>query len=1353
MNNGLSRLVRVVEHDDKHQQQHASISILHYLNTANIVLLGEAGSGKTYTFKDAAAYEDARYFEKISSFFAAVEDDSEALLEETIYLDALDEFRFKEGKDNVTTKIVSTLRKIKNKSVRLSCRAADWQQNTDFEPLRSYFKENSWIILGLENLSELECTHILSKEGIANPSDFIEQAKQRGIEHFLHNPQTLIMLAKTVNAYDWPANKTALYEKATDILLKETNPDFTRSHQATHSYTAAQLKPVAGAICASLLLANQTQLSLHTEHNFLPCYTEIPIEDKQAVFACLKRRIFISPIPDVVSYLHRTVAEYLAATWLVELVTQQGFPLLRLQHLLGVDGYPNADLRGLYAWVTTLLNEQAPQFIVKDPYGILMYGDVAYLSRLNRKKLIHALEELSENDPYFRKNDWSENPLAALIGKDVIDEFKNILNDTNASFHLRDLVLNSILQSREQLPELTDDLYKLLSNTTATYPERRDALKALLKVTPNGEQLVIQCYQDILKTDKNSWQIRSDILVHLYNKGFTADDVRLVFSDACKDSDVSSTAGLFWQLSHHLPVIAIPDILDALSQFKPKDCDNITTEEKEDFRYEIQSAFNHFLLRVVESNLIIEPSRLWHWLKNLEAHNHSDNAKIIDILYNSPQKFAALINAYAHDQHTEDDFRYSHISSILGIPPIDTTSIILKEIQNKNAAITESDIRKYEICCSAVYYQNSYDLFSKLITLSDKTPQLKKIFERQNQSQLHDWYFKKIETQKKSLLEIEKSKYKDRENTLTTLASIKAGEHLKNLSFFADIYFGRRNNQSKEEKSLDSYTRLALYIGQDLVDYIITGFIAVLNSPNLHSVDYICQKVITNKYYPHWYTVLAGMDEAWLKTPHLNHFTENQLQVSLTLSITFPTQQLVNGITINTPRAWIEEIHNQRPDLAENTIFTLIDYALKYNKEYIPALSLLHQKGKTTFWHASTALSLLKRHPNSLIKNIKELANYILFSEISHELIAIAQNTITAELENEAKVYWLSILFILSPDELIKILGDIANKHQNIIWEIRDLLSSRFNNSHNFEVSYKQYEALISVGGSIFPNTNHPMGVTGGDRNLWDASDFIKSCITQLASLHNKEATDSLQRLIALPHLISYQNLLKHHLAEHWTIRRKHEFKSLSYQDVVRVLHHRKPASIADLYYLICDQLSVLKSEIKHSNTNTYESFWKAYEEETEIENYCRNRIIELLQPKLTPLDIRLEPETQASAEKRIDITAIYKAKMILPLELKRDSHSSLWTAWQNQLDRLYTTMPEANGYGIYLIFWFGEAHKSKKLTAPPKGITKPKTANELEQALQQLITNANKDHRLKVFVIDVEAPAQPKKPQTKKTT
>ena len=299
-----------------------------------------------------------------------------------------------------------------------------------------------------------------------------------------------------------------------------------------------------------------------TDPNY-PSFRKLPLFDMDKTQSCLTRRLFSATDTDSSFFtcIHRTIAEYLGATWICTQI-EQGLPLGRIQSIIGVNGHPASELRGLYAWLATLCSRHAATLIPKDPYGILMYGDPASMLPSHRHILLSSLKVLSNSDPWFRAGDWSTKPLGALAKPDMVDEFRRILRDKTSNFHLRSVVLEAI-QNGQPLPQLRDDLIQLLENVTSAHSERSDAIDALLHVSPTGEKDLAAVYRQTLVNDPNTHKLRAKILAKIYTPHFTPDDVFRVFKDTL-DTAEDHSVGELWFLAGSLPTNALPDIVDKL---------------------------------------------------------------------------------------------------------------------------------------------------------------------------------------------------------------------------------------------------------------------------------------------------------------------------------------------------------------------------------------------------------------------------------------------------------------------------------------------------------------------------------------------------------------------------------------------------------------------------------------------------------------------------------------------------------------------------------------------------------------------------------------------------------------------
>lgn len=119
----------------------------------------------------------------------------------------------------------------------------------------------------------------------------------------------------------------------------------------------------------------------------------------------------------------------------------------------------------------------------------------------------------------------------------------------------------------------------------------------------------------------------------------------------------------------------------------------------------------------------------------------------------------------------------------------------------------------------------------------------------------------------------------------------------------------------------------------------------------------------------------------------------------------------------------------------------------------------------------------------------------------------------------------------------------------------------------------------------------------------------------------------------------------------------------------------------------------------------------------------------------LLPLGATAEPEGHMMADKRADISVTMPGRKVL-CELKRNYHAEVWTAITGQLERFYAHYPEARGFGVYVVFWFG-TKRPRQIPTPPNKMQPPKTAAEMESMLQLLLPDHMRK-RLAVIVFDV---------------
>jgi hypothetical protein len=125
------------------------------------------------------------------------------------------------------------------------------------------------------------------------------------------------------------------------------------------------------------------------------------------------------------------------------------------------------------------------------------------------------------------------------------------------------------------------------------------------------------------------------------------------------------------------------------------------------------------------------------------------------------------------------------------------------------------------------------------------------------------------------------------------------------------------------------------------------------------------------------------------------------------------------------------------------------------------------------------------------------------------------------------------------------------------------------------------------------------------------------------------------------------------------------------------------------------------------------------------------------LTERLGRLGVDAIKEGYYAEDKRADIRVAFGGAQgfNVPIEIKKDGHSDLWRSMREQLIERYTRDPGADGFGIYLVFWFG----GKNMPLPQEG-KKPRSAAELEERLRQPLT-IEESRRVLVCVIDCSQP------------
>ncbi|MBJ8469694.1 hypothetical protein I6M67_19065, partial [Acinetobacter pittii] len=305
---------------------------------------------------------------------------------------------------------------------------------------------------------------------------------------------------------------------------------------------------------------------------------------------------------------------------------------------------------------------------------------------------------------------------------------------------------------------------------------------------------------------------------------------------------------------------------------------------------------------------------------------------------------------------------------------------------------------------------------------------------------------------------------------------------------------------------------------------------------------------------------------------------------------------------------------------------------------------------------------------------------------------------------------------------------------RDFIWTIRDRLNGRYReNKANLQLSVNLLEWIMNTFRSEYPDTGYPRGVYSGDRQPWDAADFLKAIVAQLAKKPSDEASRALERLKnAEPD--SYTDLIKTLQYEQKQIRVESLYTPPTIEQIKAISEDLSPQSISDLQAFILEELAVVQAKIKSDDAESWRGFYddnaKPYKEER-----CRDHLIGLLRQGSN--EVVYEVEVHEADDKEADIGCTI-GQLRLPIEVKGQWHPELWTGADNQLNKLYAQDWRAEGRGIYLVLWFGLRTDNKKLKSRGKGKLNPTTADQLKEMLIES-SQAAKSGQIEIVVLDIE--------------
>jgi len=1318
------------------------------------VLLGDPGAGKTKSFERESNDSGGKYIR--ARDFAVFEPGAE-LQGKTLFIDGLDEIR-SDGGDGRTPldHIRIHLERLGRPHFRLSCREADWLGASDSDALKRVSPDDNVIALHLDPLSDSDIVDILEHNPAdPDPAAFMQQAREHRLDELLRNPQTLDLLIKAVDGNNWPKSRAEIYQSACNQLVREKN----KEHLAAKRESSPSVDSVliaAGYLSAIQLLAGLAGFSLDqdTSDDQYVFWNDLSKPDLP-MLAALKSKLFrVDGDEQLRTPVHRTIAEFLAARYLAAQIEHSDLPISRMLALMtGDDAGIVPDLRGLAAWLSVHSKTGRSELIARDSLAVVLYGDVRGFPVSDKEYVLEALGREAKRYPWFRSGDWADAPFGALGTKDMESTIREILTSysrAKADQSLLNCVLDAISYG-EQMSSLAEPLEAIVRDSSYWPHIRRNAIQSFSQSTHPDHARQLQLAKDIRdgNVEDSEDELIGALLKELYPNNISPSEIFDYLHPP--KSNLINSYSMFWR--HYLTKQStddhLPILLDKLVERQGSD-----EEESDTSKFDRLDGL--LLARAVEAfGDSISDERLYQWLGIvLDKYDFSrieaTPSKRISAWFETHQnRYKALIEYAANQCKNQKDpsrCMWSALTRIsMASPPEDI------EAWYMDKAPTEQDTEMARFYFEKVIHplqvfeggHRGYLPITELGRLEpwlDANPKFKPWLKPFISCQIGDW--EQEHTLRNIKRDIEQQKKKSELIAFyhQHIDAIRDGSAFPQILHDLALAY---NGHLTEARGDSPRERLEEFLGNDseLIDATFASFRHTLNRPDLPPVKEIVDLAVKNQGHYIRPACLIGMDRLFRINPNEALSLPDEILSRLLLF------RLTDGMG-DEPR-WFEELAKTRPPLVAEAFLAYIQPMLRSRKEHIIGLHLL--TGDNAYIEvAHLALpKLLEGFPvRAGVKQLPFVLDNLLkaaFSYLSREYLEtlVARKVSLASMDAAQKVYWLTCGLLLKPDTYENQLFQFIGKNQKRRAHLAAFIYEDFGR-HSFSGEVSMPVSITARIIELFGPDCQDTRLSGMVTAAMRTADMMRSFINTLANDAGKQASLEIERLLGLPKLSNWHNQLQHAQHSQRIARRKASFRRLSVSQVTQSIANLQPANAADLAALTYEQLIYIARKIRDGNTNDYRQYWsfdnsrkQPTDPKPKLENDCRDALLSDLQERLGKLGVDAQPESQYADTKRADIKVSFgdSTRLNVPIEIKKDSHKDIWNSIHNQLIAKYTRDPGADGYGIYMVFWFG----GKGMPLPPDG-KKLRSAAELEARLRQTLTS-EESHRINICVIDCALP------------
>ena len=1301
------------------------------------VLLGDPGAGKTTAFdSECNAHGEDACLVKARDFITLDLKSHPEWREKTLFVDGLDEVRA--GSLDVRTPFDEIRRRLDalgRPHFRLACRTADWLGSNDRSYLESVSPAGGVTVLQLDPLTDSKIVDILTaRPDISDPIEFIRNAHEKRVYGLLANPLTLRMLADVVGGgRGWPESRKQTFEMACSRMVQEHNEEHQVAAEPEGPPAPDRLLDVAGCLCAVQLLSGIAGYSIRSNEALAdyPTLDRCDYSSPELLRRALGTKLFKGDAVDRFVPIHRNIAEFLGARYVAGIVEDR-LPARRILALIaGEDGSVVTEMRGLSAWLAAHCRESRAELIDRDPIGVGQYGDLGEFSNHEKRALLRALHREASRLVVPR----IAVGFGAIATPDMADTFRQVLTDSSRSnkdqfftaFVLR------VLLNGEPLACLSEILRGIIRDETWWPGINCLALDAFIQCqqaqtgTSDLKVLLEEIWNGAVPDP--DYELTGTLLDLLYPREVPPSEV-LEYLTVDGNPDLIGRYWRFWEigLSSKSTDEDVAQLLDHMCQELPR----------------LQPALERRWLRDLPARLLIrgfeaygdelDIQRLYDWLGLATFAWSSELAGVRSWLKRRPEVQKEIIleglDRYRGTGEVEI-FAYSVKARLFGVLPVDFGRWCLE--QSVAMAESKPEVAGYlfeEAIYSRRHRQNDADL--SLERLKDHSG-LNDSFRTKL-----DLYLSSASTPPEKPYRLDRYVEERRKQKEEWLNYIRSNQFalLENraapalLHRMAKVYFGEFFNPNFEwgptaiEKSVHGDQRLK--------DIVLQGLQSSILRSDIPAVDEVLGLYRQNKgsflQLP-FVAGLAELDRTTRRDPA--HWSESRIRKAV--AHYFCTR---HG---DYRPEWYRRLLRTRPETVSDIQIKFAVSAFRSGHESVYKLwELAHDQEHVEVAHRAV-LPLLRAFPTRCKLNQLPDLRHLLWASLQHADRDSLRKRIEKKLSLTSmnppqRVNWLAAGVVVAPSIWKDPLYDFVQGKEGRIRHLASFFTSDDPLPFSLgELEMPIVDLLIQLVGSCVGPSDWA-GENGAVTAAKKSSDLVNKLIGILAASSDEAAGNILGALCSDPDLSRWRYVLSDARDAQRVIWRDARYRHPDIEQVCTTLNGGSPANAADLSALVVDRLDEIGKQIRTGNTDDWRQYWNedryGRRDSPKHEDSCRDAMLSDLRLRL-PQGVDAQPEGQYARDTRADIRVSFQ-NFHVPVEIKKNTHPDLWQACRTQLVEQYTRDPATGGYGIYLVFWFG----NNRTQRPPSG-TRPASPQELKERLKESLSE-DESRKISIEVIDV---------------